>query len=198
MSKNWITLQYLSCSLRKFWTINSRWLRNDKRFPYNKIGDGVLVFDATFNYMFVISWWSVWLVEETRENYRHAANHWQTLSHNVVSEYTSPERDSNYNVNGDRHCELYNKIEAYLIPNIIYTKPRNFWQRKLDRESSKIYLFFLKLIFESRLLFGLLCTLQISCVWLNSICTVALSRALCVDLKLWTWLCLQYTIKFKE
>jgi hypothetical protein len=35
----------------------------------------------------VISWWSVWLVEETwvhRENHRPAASHWQTLSHNVV------------------------------------------------------------------------------------------------------------------
>ena len=45
----------------------------------------VLVFNATFNNISVISWWSTLLVEETgvtRENHRPAASHWQTLSHN--------------------------------------------------------------------------------------------------------------------
>jgi hypothetical protein len=40
-----------------------------------------------FNIISVISWWSVFLVEETGgpgENYRPVASHWQTLSHNVV------------------------------------------------------------------------------------------------------------------
>ena len=53
-----------------------------------------MVFNATFNTISVISWWSVLLVEETvvpGENHRPVASHWQTLSHNVVS----PERDSN-------------------------------------------------------------------------------------------------------
>ena len=48
----------------------------------------VKVFNATFNNISVISWWSVLLVEETRlpgENHRPATSHWQTLSHNVVS-----------------------------------------------------------------------------------------------------------------
>jgi len=43
-----------------------------------------MVFNATFNNIPVISWWSVLLVEETgvpRENQRPAASHWQKLYH---------------------------------------------------------------------------------------------------------------------
>jgi len=46
------------------------------------------VFNATFNNISAISWWSVLLVEETglpAENNRPAACHLLTLSHNVVS-----------------------------------------------------------------------------------------------------------------
>jgi hypothetical protein len=46
-----------------------------------------IVFNATFNNISAISWWSILLVEETRgpgENHRLVASHWQTLSHNVV------------------------------------------------------------------------------------------------------------------
>ena len=49
----------------------------------------VMVFNATFNNISVISWRSVLLVEETGENHR------QTLSHNVVSSSPHHERDSN-------------------------------------------------------------------------------------------------------
>ena len=48
----------------------------------------IMVFNDTFNHMSAISWWSVYLVEETgvlEENHRPAASHRQTLSHNVVS-----------------------------------------------------------------------------------------------------------------
>ena len=48
----------------------------------------VMVFNATFNNISVISWQSVLLVEETGvpvENHRPVASH--RLSHNVVSEY---------------------------------------------------------------------------------------------------------------
>ena len=48
----------------------------------------VIIFNAHFNNMSVISWWSVSLVEETgvsKENHRPATSHWQTLSQNVVS-----------------------------------------------------------------------------------------------------------------
>jgi len=57
----------------------------------------VVVFNATFNNISVISWRSILLVEETRvprENHRPAASHWQTLSHNVVSSTPLYERDS--------------------------------------------------------------------------------------------------------
>ena len=48
----------------------------------------VMMFNATFNNISVISWRSVLLMEETgvlTENHRSVASHWQTLSHNVVS-----------------------------------------------------------------------------------------------------------------
>ena len=47
-----------------------------------------MVFDATFNNISVISWWSVLLVEETAvtgENHQPAQRHLQAISHNVVS-----------------------------------------------------------------------------------------------------------------
>jgi hypothetical protein len=50
-----------------------------------------MVFNATFNNISVLSWRSVLLVEETGENHQSAANHWQTLSPNVVL----PEWESN-------------------------------------------------------------------------------------------------------
>jgi hypothetical protein len=58
----------------------------------------VLVFNATFNNISVISWRSVLLVEETGvpgENHRPVASHFQTLSHDVVSSTLRHERDSN-------------------------------------------------------------------------------------------------------
>ena len=57
-----------------------------------------MVFIATFNNISAILYQSVLLVEETREkeeNYRPAASHWQTLSHNVASSTPRHERDSN-------------------------------------------------------------------------------------------------------
>jgi hypothetical protein len=45
----------------------------------------VLVFNATFTNILVISWRSVLLLEETGENPRPAAKYCQTWSHNVVS-----------------------------------------------------------------------------------------------------------------
>ena len=51
------------------------------------VGVRIMVFNATFNNTSVLSWRSVLLVATTwlpEENHRHAACHWQTLSHNVV------------------------------------------------------------------------------------------------------------------
>ena len=47
----------------------------------------IVVFNATFNNISVISWISVLLVEDNGvpgENHRPVASHWQTFSHNVV------------------------------------------------------------------------------------------------------------------
>jgi len=56
------------------------------------------VFNATLNNITVISWLSVFLVEETGvhgESHFPVAGHWQTLSHNVVSITPRHERGSN-------------------------------------------------------------------------------------------------------
>ena len=47
-----------------------------------------MVFNATFNNISVISWWSALLVDETGvpvENHRPDGSHWQSLSHIVIS-----------------------------------------------------------------------------------------------------------------
>jgi hypothetical protein len=46
-----------------------------------------MLFNATFNNISVVLWWSVLLVEEIGEpggNHKPVASHWQTLSHNIV------------------------------------------------------------------------------------------------------------------
>ena len=52
-------------------------------------------FNAIFVNISVISWPSALFVEETGENHRSAASHWQTLLHNVVSSAHRHEWDSN-------------------------------------------------------------------------------------------------------
>jgi hypothetical protein len=64
----------------------------------------LLVFNATFNNITAISWWSVLLMEETRvprENHRPVASPWQTLSHNVV--HLTLIGIWTHNISGDRH-----------------------------------------------------------------------------------------------
>jgi hypothetical protein len=51
----------------------------------HKPRDKVMVLNATFNNILVISWLSVLLVDETEENNLPVVSCWQTLSHNVVS-----------------------------------------------------------------------------------------------------------------
>jgi hypothetical protein len=65
-----------------------------------------MVFNATFNSISVIPWWSVLLVEETEipgENHRPVASHSQTLSHNVVSSTPRLSGIRTHNISGDRH-----------------------------------------------------------------------------------------------
>ena len=54
-----------------------------------------MVFNATFNNIPVMSWWSVLLVEETGENHRPVASHRHTFSHAVVLSTPRHERHSN-------------------------------------------------------------------------------------------------------
>jgi len=51
-------------------------------------GARIVLFNATFNNISVLSWRSIFVVEETGvpgENHRPVVSHWQTLSHNVLS-----------------------------------------------------------------------------------------------------------------
>jgi len=53
-----------------------------------------MMFNANFDNTSVMSWRSVLLVEETRENNRLGRSHWNFLQHNVVSNTPNRERDS--------------------------------------------------------------------------------------------------------
>jgi hypothetical protein len=64
----------------------------------------LMVFNATFNNISVISCRSVLLVEETGgpgENHRPVASHWQALSHNVV--HLTLIEIRTHNISGDKH-----------------------------------------------------------------------------------------------
>ena len=64
----------------------------------------VMVFNATFNSISVISWRSVLLVEEaggSGEKHRPVASYWQTLSPNVV--HLAMLEIRTHNISGDRH-----------------------------------------------------------------------------------------------
>jgi hypothetical protein len=50
---------------------------------------------------FQLSWWSVLLLEETGENHRPVASHWQTVSHNVV--HLALMKIRTHNISVDRH-----------------------------------------------------------------------------------------------
>jgi hypothetical protein len=70
------------------------------------LGVGVLVVNATFNNITAIPWWIVLLVDKAGvhlENYRPAASHWQTLSHNIALSKPRLNGIRTHNVSGDRH-----------------------------------------------------------------------------------------------
>ena len=69
---------------------------------YSEVSDMVMVFNATFNYISVISWRSILLMVETGvpvKNHRPTANHWQTLLHNT----SRLSRIRIHNVSGNIH-----------------------------------------------------------------------------------------------
>ena len=104
----WVDI-YLGLYKNKLWNIYTvYWLKYIQQisnvvcrgsFMFNDFRFGwFMVFNATFNNMSVISWQKVLLAgKETRvprESHRPAvSHHWQTLSHNVVIEYTSTEAE---------------------------------------------------------------------------------------------------------
>jgi len=66
----------------------------------------IIVLNATFNNISVISWRSVLLVEETGvhgETHRPVVSHCQTLLHNVVSITPRLSGVRTHNFSGDRH-----------------------------------------------------------------------------------------------
>jgi hypothetical protein len=65
----------------------------------------LVVLGTTFNNISVISWQSVLLVEESGENHRPVASHWQTLSHNVV--HLALIEIRTHNISGDRNIGIY-------------------------------------------------------------------------------------------
>ena len=75
-----------------------------------------MVFDTTFNNMNIslISCRSVLLLEETGENHRPAAIHWQTLSHNVVSSTPRLIGFRIHNFNGDRYWLHQSLPQSYM------------------------------------------------------------------------------------
>ena len=81
----------------------------------------VMVFNATFNNISVMSWWSVLLVEETGvlgENHRPVASHWQMaiLSENLVIAWLS-----------DRCLMPSEQFFSYIMVKTSYISIRWWW-----------------------------------------------------------------------
>jgi hypothetical protein len=79
-------------------------IHSNRTNSFNCLFVCLMVLNATFNNISVVSWWSVLLVEETvgtGENHRPVASHWQTLSHNVAHLALIETRI--HNISGDRH-----------------------------------------------------------------------------------------------
>ena len=89
--------------------------------PYSMFGlVCFMVFYANFNNISFISWLSILLLEETRENHRPVASHCHTLSYNVVLSTLCQERGSKLKtlvVIGTDCTGIYN-------PHTIWSRPQ--------------------------------------------------------------------------
>jgi hypothetical protein len=100
-----------------------------------------------FNDISVIWWRSVLLVEETRENHRPDATHWQTLSHNVVSSTPRMGGNRTRNVRGGGHWFHSYKSNYHTITTI--RAPFNFYKLTNIRPLQLLILCFFVAVWES-------------------------------------------------
>ena len=109
-----VCILYYKKTIKYIWSNHSRSIHILSNFINNLLNNKrkligfvwFMVFNATFNNISIISWWSVLLMEETGapgENHRHAGSHWQTLLHNVVSSTPRLSGVRTHNVTSDRH-----------------------------------------------------------------------------------------------
>jgi hypothetical protein len=106
------SLNWRRCQIYIYYTYGTYWIKRvyewslinsetkDSRWMFVCL----MVFNATFNNISVISWRSILLVEETgvpRENHRLVTSHWQILSHDVAHHTLVEIRT--HNISGDRH-----------------------------------------------------------------------------------------------
>ena len=95
---------------------------------------GFMVFNATFNNISVIWWWSVLLVEETGvpwENHRPAASHWQTLSGIVVLLALSGSRTHNISSDSKWPGTIYKLIIIFQHFSLKKIKWQRFFYMKI-------------------------------------------------------------------
>jgi hypothetical protein len=90
-----------------------------------------MVLNATFNNISVILWQSVLLMEETGvpgECHRAVTNHWQTLSHNVVSSTPHLEQGWLYNEKTTQDQKDYQAYHGNDLIDLIYCVYCHFQQ----------------------------------------------------------------------
>jgi hypothetical protein len=86
----------------------------------------IMVFNAMFNNISVISWRLVLLVEETGENHRPITSHWQTLSHNFVSSAPIQLDVTNIDIDWRKRCDfilrtlIFYSNECYQISAVVW------------------------------------------------------------------------------